>query len=106
MFLCRRFLKLNKLLRNYVLYLTILKFGTGNDKLKKLFQKIVFMFEELKFLVVGGKPFLQESRETAVVQHTLTCPIYQDLFKTAIEESPTFKRPHKVFTRPIHNTLL
>ena len=33
----------------------------------------------------------QESRETAVVQHTLVCPIYQDLYKNALGESPTFK---------------
>ena len=33
----------------------------------------------------------QESRETAVVQHTLVCPIYQDLYKNALGESSTFK---------------
>jgi hypothetical protein len=38
-------------LRNYFLYLIILKFGTENDEQKEFLQKVVFIFEKLKFVI-------------------------------------------------------
>ena len=49
-----------------------------------------YIGESKRQLKVRIQEHQQESRETAVVQHTLKCPIYQNLFKTALGESPTF----------------
>ena len=49
-----------------------------------------YIGESKRQLKVRIQEHQQESRETAVVQHTLKFPIYQNLFKTALGESPTF----------------
>ena len=50
-----------------------------------------YIGESKRQLKVRIQEHQQESRETAVVRHTLVCPIYQDLYKNALGESPTFK---------------
>ena len=49
-----------------------------------------YIGESKRQLKVRIQEHQQTSRDTAIVQHTLTCPTYQDLYKTALGESPTF----------------
>jgi hypothetical protein len=51
---------------NYFLYLIILKFGTENDEQKEFLQKVVFIFEKLKFAIFRRITFYPLSDYTPI----------------------------------------
>jgi hypothetical protein len=53
----------NKLIGNYVLYLTIFKCGPENDEPKECLQKVALLFEKLKFY--NNDPINMESLKSS-----------------------------------------